>query len=314
MQKRCGWNGYNGPKLQGQRYILDKKDAHFPEALKNIPHPPEKLYVIGRLEALQEGLAIIGARRATPYGLACAKRFGEIAASKGITVIAGGARGCDSQAHQAALNVGGNTVVFLGGGCDQLYPVQNQPLFQKIIDCGGAIVSENTWDFPALPYTFRNRNRLIAGLAKATLIVEAGLPSGTFSTADEALEANREVWVVPGAITSRTSDGANRLLYQGAYPIVDDDSFEDALSRTFCMLRQETYRNASPGNVTNNHDELLRALNASPMRMDELLNAHLDMGTFSGNYSEWVHLHLAELEQQGLIMRYSDGRYGPSAL
>lgn len=313
MQKKRGWKPYTGPTLQGARCVVDISSELFPYALKDIPHPPKKLYVIGRLESLQEGLAIIGARRATPYGLSCAEHFASIAAARGVTVIAGGAIGCDAQAHRSALKANGSTVVFLGGGCDQIYPARNFSLFQDIVDCGGAIVSEHPWDFPPLPYTFRMRNRLIAGLSKATLIVEAGLPSGTFSTADEALESNREVWVIPGAITSQTSAGANRLLYQGAYPIVDDDSFEDALSRTFMMLKQETYANQNY-HTKQEEDSLLRALKASPMRLDELLKFDLHKGSFNGSYSDWVHIHLAELQAQGLIRRYPDGRYGPASI
>lgn len=110
-------------------------------------------------------------------------------------------------------------MVVLGGGCDCIYPESNRDLFQEVVDKGGAVISEHQWQFPPMPYTFRARNRIIAGLSRATLIVEAGLPSGTFSTADDALSSNREVLVVPGAITSPTSRGANRLLYQGATPI-----------------------------------------------------------------------------------------------
>lgn len=99
--------------------------------------------------------------------------------------------GCDSQAHKSALEANGTTVAVLGGGCDQLYPKKNKALFQEIVNKGGAVISEHFWSFPPLPYQFRARNRIIAGLSRATLIVEAGLPSGTFSTADEALEAGR---------------------------------------------------------------------------------------------------------------------------
>ena len=124
-------------------------------------------------------------------------------------MVSGGARGCDAAAHAAALEEGGRTVAFLGGGCDRLYPAEHEGLFQRIVDEGGAVVSEHAWDEDPKPYRFRLRNRLIAGLARATLIVEAGLPSGTFSTADEALAANRDVLVVPGAITAVSSRGAN---------------------------------------------------------------------------------------------------------
>ena len=220
-------------RLEGERFELALEDSLFPKALKSIPHPPARLYGVGRPGALAEGLAVVGARRATPYGRGCAKRFAAAAAERGVAIISGGARGCDAVAHEAALAAGAPTVAFLGGGCNQLYPAENAGLFQRIVAAGGAVVSEHEWDFPPQPHTFRARNRLIAGLSRATLIVEAGLPSGTFSTADEALLAGREVWVVPGAITSAASKGANRLLYQGALPIVDDEAFADALFSTF---------------------------------------------------------------------------------
>lgn len=220
-----------GMRLAGMRTVLLSDDPRFPAALRAIPRPPKRLYVLGDPEALTEGLAVVGARKATPYGIGAAKRFARLAAQRGIAVISGGARGCDAAAHEAALSEGAPTVAFLGGGCDVPYPREHAGLFERIALSGGAVVSEHAWDAPALPQQFRTRNRLIAGLARATLIVEAGLPSGTFSTADEALAAGRDVLVVPGAINSASSKGANRLLVQGAAPVVDDESFSCAVQR-----------------------------------------------------------------------------------
>ena len=197
-------------KLQGPRYALRRGANGYPDSLMGIPDPPKTLYVVGNLDALNDGLAVVGARKATPYGSSAAAKFAGLAAAKGVPVVSGGALGCDSQAHRGALDAGGKTVAVLGGGCDVPYPVRNASLFQEIVDKGGAVVSERDWEFPPLPYTFRARNRIIAGLARATLIVEAGLPSGTFSTADEALAANRDVLVVPGPITSPTSLGGEQ--------------------------------------------------------------------------------------------------------
>lgn len=219
--------------IAGPRYELVCGERGFPQALTCIPKPPERLYVVGDPEALREGLAVVGARKATPYGRNAAKLLAGHAARCGIVIISGGARGCDTFAHEAALAEGGVTVAFLGGGCDMPYPACNVGLFQRIVDAGGAVVSEHPWAFPAQPYTFRERNRLIAGLARATLIVEAGLPSGTFSTADEALAANKDVLVVPGSIFSPTSRGANQLLSQGAYPIVGEEGMQAALEMLF---------------------------------------------------------------------------------
>ena len=135
---------------------------------------------------------------------------------------------------------------------------------------------------------FRQRNRLIAGLARAVLIVEAGLPSGTFSTADEALAANRDVLVVPGAITAASSRGANRLLYQGAQPVVDDETFEDALFSLFGCLRQEQWPPAGE-----------HAAAAGAVRPGMRPSA-------------WLMERLVEAERTGLAARYPDGRWGPA--
>lgn len=292
--------------LKGAYHEIDWASEAFPESLRAVRNPPEKLYVVGNLEALVPGLAVIGARKATPYGRSCARRFARIAAEKGIVIVSGGARGCDSEAHRAALEAQSKTVVFLGGGCDCIYPAEHGALFQRIIDGGGAVASENPWDFWPMPYTFRERNRLIAGLADAVLIVEAGLPSGTFSTADEALEQGKEVLVVPGAITSECSRGSNRLLSQGAVPIVDDESFEDALFHTCGVLKR-------PGEGTGmpcSDNPIVQAILASPLPVDAL--HELAVEEF-GAADARVRLmeSLAEAEAARVIARQPDGKWGP---
>lgn len=318
------------PQLQGPRFVIQKSQDAYPVAFLRLSNPPETLYVVGSPDALQEGLAIVGARKATPYGISCARRFGRIAARNGVVVISGGALGCDSAAHRAALAEGMPTVVFLGGGCDQLYPLRNKQLFQDIIDAGGAIVSEHPWGHPPKPYTFRARNRLIASLSKATLIVEAGLPSGTFSTADEALQANRDVLVVPGSITSKHSRGANRLLYQGAVPIVDDESFYDVLFALFGCLKRDGADRIAPqriGSLYGGGDEdrsresegqndvsrsfkpFFDAISAEPMNMQELYD--LSKKLFGENdLHGWISKNILEGQACGSITRYPDGRYG----
>ena len=292
--------------LKGAYHEIDRASEAFPESLRNIAEPPERLYVVGDPDALVPGLAVIGARKATPYGRSCARRFARIAAEKGVVVISGGARGCDSEAHRAALDVQGRTVVFLGGGCDCIYPAAHEGLFQRVVNGGGAVASEHPWGFAPLPYTFRARNRLIAGLADAVLIVEAGLPSGTFSTADEALEAGKEVLVVPGAITSESSYGSNRLLFQGASPIVDDDSFEDALLRACGMLKRPGGR-FSPVHSDN---PVIRAVLAAPIDNDGLLElAIAEYGAAEARAK--LMESLAEAEAAHVICRQPDGRWGP---
>lgn len=304
-------------RIDGDRFVLRLGDPGFPEALQVISRPPQALYGIGDPRALKEGLAVVGARKATPYGISCAEHFAGSAARRGVAIISGGARGCDSASHRAALDEGGTTVAFLGGGCDEIYPKQNTPLFQEMVDKGGAIVSEHPFDFKPLPYTFRERNRLIAGLAKATLIVEAGLGSGTFSTADEAIAANREVLVIPGAITSKQSLGANRLIYQGATPIVDDETFADQLFAIFGLLRQDQFR-MDKGSKSEEHtitsdesisSKLLEAVQAQAMGLEEILefvDGHLhDIEGSRSFMMKWI----AQAQTSELIQRQPDGRF-----
>lgn len=302
--------------IEGPRHEIDRGDPRYPAAFSRLVDPPARLYLIGDPAALEEGLAIVGARKATPYGAGCARRFARRAAQRGVTVVSGGARGCDAAAHEGALDAGGRTVAFLGGGCDRIYPREHAGLFRRIVEGGGALVSENPWGFQPLGWAFRRRNRLIASLARATLIVEAGLPSGTFSTADEALSASRDVLVVPGAITAASSRGANRLLYQGASPIVDDDSFDDALFSLFGCLKQETAKEAGQiGGARRSRkeaplDPVAAALAVEPMRMDDLV-ALAQRHCGDRDARSWLAVRLAEAEASGIAARYPDGRWGP---
>ncbi len=316
----------NKSRLDGSRFEIKQEDGNYPDALRVIDDSPTTLYLIGDPAALSEGLAVVGARKATPYGISCAKHFAGRAAERGITIISGGARGCDAVAHNAALDVRGRTVAFLGGGLNELYPIENVGLFQRIIDQGGAIVSENEWNFKPLPYTFRMRNRLIAGLSRATLIVEAGLPSGTFSTADAAIEANREVLVVPGSITSKYSHGANRLIYQGAVPIIDDETFDDQLLSIFGCLKIEEFELSKESNekaALSENSQLLKAQEAFDDKAQEIFEALCaqpqSIEALRNMAVRHVHkkdpltalmIWLAEVQRCGLISQYPDGRYG----
>lgn len=301
-------------RLRGPRAELAPGDGAFPAALARVPDPPRRLYVVGDPGALQEGLAVVGARRATPYGTGCARRFAGAAARRGVVVISGGARGCDAAAHEAALAEGAPTVAFLGGGCDEPYPAAHAGLFQRIVDGGGAVVSEQPWGRKPRPYMFRQRNRLIAGLARAVLIVEAGLPSGTFSTADEALAANRDVLVVPGAITAASSRGANRLIYQGATPVIDDETFEDALFSLFGCLKQETVpsveRTGAP-RADEPSNPVADALRAEPLSMEQLY-AIAASSCGGEDARSWLMERLVEAELAGAVARHPDGRWGPA--
>lgn len=299
---------------EGPRWEIARGGAGYPEALLRADKPPERLYIIGDPAALEEGLAIVGARKATPYGAGCARRFARAAAERGIAIISGGARGCDGAAHEAALAAEGRTVAFLGGGPDATYPSEHAGLFQRIVNGGGALVSEYPWGTAPLPWMFRNRNRLIAALARATLIVEAGLPSGTFSTADHALAASRDVLVVPGAITAASSRGANRLLYQGATPVVDDDSFSDVLFSLFgCLKQQEAPTKKGKGGPVGAKAPtcpVAAALAVEPLSMEALLALAMRCCK-DEDPRTWLAVRLAQAEATGVAARYPDGTWGP---
>lgn len=303
--------------LSGPKSVVERGSEDYPERFLRCGSPPDRLYVIGDVTVLRmPSLSVVGARKATPYGRGCARRFSTLAAARGLVIVSGGARGCDSEAHRAAIAEGAPTVAFLGGGCDRIYPAENAALFQSIIDGGGAVVSERDWTFPPVPYAFRARNRLIASLSAATLIVEAGLPSGTFSTADEALGVGSEVLAVPGSITSASSRGANRLISQGAVPIIDDDTFLDALFSIYGCLRQETFSGEGSGDGAlagrQAADPLVAALRAEPLGMEKLRDIAKECVPTGEDPWAWLMLRLAKLEQEGEVQRYPDGRFGPA--
>lgn len=295
-------------EFKGPRFEIDINSQEYPPILRDTPEAPEVLYGIGNPEALQPGIAIIGARKATPYGLSCAELFARQAAQRGLTIISGGARGCDQAAHRMALEENCPTVVVFGSGADVVYPKRGYRLFQQVIDQGGAIISENIWGTPPIAGLFVRRNRIIAGLAALVLIVEAGLPSGTFSTADAALRANRDVACVPGSITSPNSRGSNHLLAQGAFAVVDQESLDTAIEiafthNSYALLMTRT-QGASPHDMKDliEDDPLLQALAAEALSAQEL-SAYFDYS--AGELSRL----LAQFEMQGYVQRGRDGRY-----
>lgn len=285
------------------RHSVTPSSTEYPEQLRCSDDPPEVLNIVGNVGALKPGLAVVGARKATPYGRACAEHFAALAAARGIPIISGGAIGCDQAAHKGALDERGTTVVVLGSGADVVYPRSGRDLFKRVVASGGALVSEQPWGSPPLKWAFRRRNRIIAGLARAVLIVEAGLPSGTFSTADYALNSGRDVLVVPGSIFSRESHGSNTLLRQGAHPIVDDESFSDALDELFGPMLDLRVIEAEGDEPTGVEGRVLKVLAAAPATAEELIG-------IAGSDVMQVLRTLSGLEALGKVERYPDGRFG----
>jgi DNA processing protein len=192
-------------------------DDLYPAGLKNIYDPPVVLYVRGDAQVLAEpGIAVVGTRHPTPYGIGMANRLACDLAARGLVILSGMARGVDTAAHRGALEAKGRTVAVWGTGVDVPYPRENRKLAEQIVESGGAIVSEFAIGTFAAPQNFPIRNRIISGLAIGVLVVEAGEYSGTRITARNALEQSRDVYAVPGNVTNKNSWGPNTLIKQGA--------------------------------------------------------------------------------------------------
>lgn len=204
--------------------LITKVDDEYPDILKEIHDPPLCLYVRGQLPDLNSySLAIVGSRRISIYGRSMAKHLAESASFAGWTVVSGLAFGVDAIAHKATLDAGGKTVAVLGGGLSRIYPQENIPLARDIIN-NGALISEFPMGFTPNRRSFPMRNRIISGLCRGTLIIEAGTNSGSLITADFALEQGRLVFAVPGQADNPQARGCNKLIKTGAKLT---ESFED---------------------------------------------------------------------------------------
>jgi len=196
--------------------IVCQTDAHYPNLLREIYDPPIVLYVKGSLlPADHHGVAMVGSRLTTPYGIDMARRMGMQLASAGVTVVSGGARGIDTAAHQGALKSGGRTIAVLGTGLDFVFPPENAELFQRVA-AQGAVMTQFPFGRPADKQTFPIRNRIVAGMSLGTLVVEANLTSGALITANMAVDYGRQVFAIPGRIDSPRSKGCHDLIKKGA--------------------------------------------------------------------------------------------------
>ncbi|HXS96136.1 MAG TPA: DNA-processing protein DprA [Candidatus Limnocylindrales bacterium] len=201
--------------------LITVADAAYPALLREIFDPPVTLFARGRLELLAEiSIAVVGTRRPTPYGLAVAERLSADLAHAGLTIVSGMARGVDSAAHRGALGAGGDTIAVLGCGVDVVYPSENKKLAAEIA-AKGLILSEFPMGATAFPQNFPVRNRIVSGLTAGVLVVEGAQYSGSAITAKLAMDQGREVFAIPGNITSKPSWGPNLLIKQGARLVQD---------------------------------------------------------------------------------------------
>lgn len=208
---------YFGTITRHDTAIIDVEDERYPALLREIHSPPLVLFVRGNADIMaRTSLAVVGTRKPTPYGIAATHRIAGPLASRGIVIVSGLAYGIDAEAHRAALDADGATLAVLGNGIDEIYPREHAQLAEIILHEGGALVSEFPPDAGIARHFFPQRNRVIAGLSRAALIVEAGLKSGALITARMGIDENREVFAVPGPIDQETSAGPNMLIKNGA--------------------------------------------------------------------------------------------------
>ena len=209
--------------------IVSLDDPEYPARLRQIYDPPLVLYVRGRVESLSHpGIAVIGTRHPTPYGIGMAERLSCDLAARGLVIFSGLARGVDGAAHRGAITAKGKTVAVFGTGVDVVYPKENSRIADQMLPLGGALVSEFPLGTFAAPQNFPIRNRIISGMSFAVLVVEAAEYSGTRITARCALEQGRDVYAVPGNVTNKNSWGPNTLIKQGAHLVATwEDVWEE---------------------------------------------------------------------------------------
>ncbi|MDY2789021.1 MAG: DNA-processing protein DprA [Atopobium sp.] len=277
-----------------------REDQRWPQCLQFLDASYKRMYTLGCLDILYKpSLAIIGARHATPYGIAVAQMAGRIAAQSGIVVVSGGAMGVDYAAGKAALDAGGEIIIVSGCGADVVYPRSSEDIFSAAQSGRGVIVSCEPWHQAPRRYAFPKRNQIIAGLCTSLIVTEAGMPSGTFSTAQTAHELSKNVYAAPGSIFSPQSRGTNRLIELNSAIISDEVSLETLISIDFGKSRLISSGD-SPA-----RGRILEALVANPMRPDELA-LRLDKNILT------IIRTLSEYEAKRLVKRLPDGRYSAS--
>ncbi len=286
-----------GPWLEdAANHIITLADAAYPQALLEIPDPPPLIYVKGRLDLLgRQGFAIVGSRNATAQGLANAEAFATALSNAGLTIISGLALGVDAAAHRGGLDGASSTVAVIGTGLDTVYPARNRDLAHRIA-AQGTLISEFPLGTPALAANFPRRNRLICGLSKGCLVVEAAISSGSLITARLATDQGREVFAIPGSIHSPLAKGCHALIKQGAKLV---ESAQDVLEEL--GLSQATRVAPTSADAAKAHP-LLAHIGFDPVDVDTLQQR-------SALAIDVLSTTLTELELAGCVESLPGGRW-----
>jgi len=271
--------------------ILTLADAGYPRALLDIPDPPLMLYAKGRVELLaRAALAVVGSRNATAQGVANAEKFSEILSETGLTIVSGQALGIDTAAHHGGLRGQGSTIAVIGTGADIVYPARNRALAHRIA-ADGCIVSEYALGTPAIAANFPRRNRIISGLARGVLVIEAAARSGSLITARVAAEQGRDVFAIPGSIHSPLSKGCHQLIKQGAKLV---ESAQDVLEELGHDNLPPPGCPSGPAPEAPPASHLLQAMGFDPVAPDTLaIRCELDIAA--------VNAQLLALELEGRV-------------
>ena len=287
---------------QPGQHILTLADSAYPQALLDIPDPPTLLYVRGRIDLLNRpSLAMVGSRHPTPQGLDNAHQFAVAVAKAGLVIVSGLALGIDAAAHQGALACGGDSIAVIGTGNDRIYPARNRELAIALAE-RGCVISEFPLGTPVAAANFPRRNRLISGLARAVLVVEATVDSGSLITARLAAEQGREVCAIPGSIHAPQARGCHKLIKQGAKLV---ETAEDVLEE-LGLDNRPTHKTDSPTATTRSDDpnsaHILAALGYDPCPLDTLIQR-------CGLTAEALSVILLRLELDGQVAALPGERY-----
>jgi DNA processing protein len=287
--------------------IMTMADEDYPEGLRAIPDPPSVLYVKGDLLPCDaNALAVVGSRGASLYGLSSARMFGSRLSEYGLTIVSGLARGIDTAAHRAALDAGGRTIAVLGSGLECIYPPENEEMFYQIAR-EGAVVSQFSLHMPPLPQNFPMRNRIISGLSKGVLVVEASAKSGALITARCALEQGREVFALPGEVGRENAYGVNALIKDGACLVMRPEEILETLKPLLSFSSGESHSeediSAASADTRDEEDsrghvrDVWQSLDEEPVHIDNIAQK-------TGLSIPEILSILVELELKGIVRRF----------
>jgi len=287
--------------------IMTMADEDYPEGLRAIPDPPSVLYVKGDLLPCDaNALAVVGSRGASLYGLSSARMFGSRLSEYGLTIVSGLARGSDTAAPRAALDAGGRTIAVLGSGLECIYPPENEEMFYQIAR-EGAVVSQFSLHMPPLPQNFPMRNRIISGLSKGVLVVEASAKSGALITARCALEQGREVFALPGEVGRENAYGVNALIKDGACLVMRPEEILETLKPLLSFSSGESHSeediSAASADTRDEEDsrghvrDVWQSLDEEPVHIDNIAQK-------TGLSIPEILSILVELELKGIVRRF----------